>query len=403
MEQEMNSGLDLIMVRFGELGTKGKNEKDFIRALGRNIKEVLKDFKTLKYQIAHDHIYIYLNQENFDDIVPYLTRVPGLSSFSHCIALPRDIEAVKKKALEIVNKVRPKTFKVITKRADKLFYMNSDTVNREVAKYIFENYKGELKVDVHEPELPLHIAIRQDVIYVYDAKIEGCGGYPVGIAGKGLMLLSGGIDSPVASYLMMKRGVKLEFIHFAAPPYTSEKVIVKLHDILRKLNIYQPDFKLYIVPFTDIQKKIYEVAGTSYAITIMRRMFIKIASKVAKGHNDLVLCNGESIGQVASQTLKSMNAIEHDNAYLPIIRPLATYDKTEIIALAKKLDTYDISIRPYEDCCTIFAPKDPTTAPHYDKIEEIESKFDFNPLIDEAIANIRVMHVSKDEDEKDEF
>lgn len=393
---------DLIMVRFGELGTKGKNIKDFIRLLGKNIRYVLKPFSKLTYDIKRDHIYIELNGEDFDAIVPYLQRVPGLSSFSHCFALKRDMNEVKAKALDVAKHSGAKTFKVITKRIDKLFPLTSDEINREVAGVILQNIPG-IKVDVHEPELPLYIMVREDVIYVYDQKIEGCGGYPVGIAGKALMMLSGGIDSPVASYLMLKRGVKLEFIHFAAPPYTSENVIVKLHDILRKLNIYQPDFKVYIVPFTDIQKKIYEVAGTSYAITIMRRMFLRIAGKVAKGHNDLVLANGESIGQVASQTLKSMNAIEHGISYLPVIRPLAAYDKVDIIKIARYLGTYDISIRPYEDCCTIFAPKDPTTAPHFDKIEEIEKKADFDAMIDEAIKNIRIMHVSDEEDSKDEF
>lgn len=393
---------DLIMVRFGELNTKGKNMKDFIKQLGKNIKVVLKGFPTLTYEIRHDHIYIYLGEEDYDLVKERLKKVPGLLSFSLCKGFPRDLEIIKKYALDIASKSDAKTFKVITKRADKLFQYTSDQINREVASLILRNVHN-LKVDVHNPELKININVREDIIYVYSTSEKGIGGYPVGIAGKGLMMLSGGIDSPVAAYLMLKRGLKLECIHFAAPPYTSENVIIKIHDLLRKLNIYQPDFKVYIVPFTDIQKKIYEVAGTSYAITIMRRMMLKIASKIAHRNNDLVLANGESIGQVASQTLKSIVAIEHDNVYMPIIRPLATYDKLDIIDIAKKIDTYDISIRPYEDCCTIFEVKDPTTSPSIEKIKEIESSFDFSPMVDECVKNVKVMHVSEEEDKKDEF
>lgn len=256
----------------------------------------------------------------------------------------------------------------------------------------------DLKVDVHNPELEIRITVRENEAFVYQESIPGLGGYPLGIAGKALMLISGGIDSPVASFLMMKRGVKLEMIHFAAPPYTSEQVLVKIKDIIHKLNVFQPAVKLYIVPFTEIQKKIYEVAGTSYAITIMRRMMLRIAERVARYNRDLVLASGESIGQVASQTLTSMASIE-ECCGLPLIRPLATYDKVDIIKLSKKIDTYDISIRPYEDCCTIFEVRDPTTSPKLDKIREIEAKFDFSQLLDEAYMNIEKVYVKPEEDE----
>jgi thiamine biosynthesis protein ThiI len=387
---------DIVMVRFGELSTKGKNISDFIRKLGDNIRYALKDFANLKIKVEHDHIYIELHGEDFSKVSARLKLVPGLLSFSLVEALPKDIEKVKERGLEMALASHKKTFKVITKRIDKLFPMVSDDINRAVAGRILAN-DPDIKVDVHNPELEIHITVREDVIYMYSDSIMGLGGYPVGVAGKALMMISGGIDSPVASFLMMKRGVKLEMIHFAAPPYTSDQVIVKIKDLCRKLNVFQRDIKVYIVPFTDIQKKIYEVAGTEYAITIMRRMMLRIATIVAHKHRDLVLASGESIGQVASQTLPSMVAIEKGSE-MPIIRPLATYDKLEIIKLAQMIDTYDISIRPYEDCCTIFDVKNPTTCPHIDKCLEIESKFDFNPMILETIKNIETIHVSDSEE-----
>jgi len=389
---------NIVMVRFGELSTKGKNIKDFIKKLAANIKTALYDFKNIKYDVKHDHIYLYLNGENFDIVKEKLQKVPGIMSFSLCEAIDKDIESIKEKALKLVESYHDKTFKIITKRVDKLFPMTSDEINREVAAMILKT-RNDLKVDVHNPDLPLHIQIRENICYMYLTSYKGLGGYPNGIAGKGLMLLSGGIDSPVASYLLMKRGIKLEMIHFAAPPYTSSQVIVKLNDILSQLTIYQPEIKLYIVPFTEIQKKIYEISPRSYAITIMRRKMLDIASRVAFKHNDLVLATGESVGQVASQTLKSIRAIEKD-CTLPIIRPLATYDKVDIIDISNQIGTYDISIRPYEDCCTIFTVKDPTTCPHFDVVNDIESKFDFESMIKQAIDEIEVKTFSYIEKDK---
>lgn len=390
---------NLILVRFGELSTKGHNKNTFIKKLNDNIKQSLKPhFPTLQYEARHDHIYITLNDENYDDVKEYLKKIPGLSSFSLVKAIPNDIEIIAEEALNVAKNSQAKTFKIISKRVNKLFPMHSDEINRYVASKILHN--TDKKVDVHNPELEVRIMVRDAFTYIYCEKEEGLNGYPLGIAGKALMLLSGGIDSPVASYLMMKRGIRLEMIHFAAPPYTSEKVLEKITDLMHKLNVYQPEIKLYIVPFTKIQEKIYEVAGTSYAITIMRRMMLRIAESTAHFNNDLVLATGESVGQVASQTLKSIVAIE-DAIHIPIIRPLATTDKIDIIKISQAIDTYDISIRPYEDCCTIFKVKDPTTCPHMDKIKEIEAKFDFTPLIQEAINNTEKRIISLKE--KDEF
>ncbi len=389
---------DMIIVFFGELSTKGKNIMNFIRLLGKNIRYALRDFKALTFEVRKDHIYILLNGEDYEEIKKKLVKVPGILSFSLAKAIDKDVEKIKEESLKLYQNSGKVTFKVDTKRVDKTFPLHSDELNREVGGYILKNIPTS-KVDVHHPELLIHIAIREEQCYVYGIKDKAMGGYPLGIAGKSMLLISGGIDSPVAAYLMMKRGVKLECVHFAAPPYTSAKVIDKIHDLLHVLNDYQPDIKLYIVPFTDLEKKIYEVAGPSYCVTIMRRMMLRIAEGLAYRHNDLVLSGGESIGQVASQTLPSMKVIEECGT-LPFIRPLATYDKTEIIDIGKKIGTYDISIRPYEDCCTIFEIKDPVTAPHIDKVREIEAAFDYQTMVKDCINNVTSEHVTLDKEEE---
>ena len=389
---------DMIIVFFGELGTKGKNIMDFIRLLGKNTKYALRDFKSLEFEIKKDHIYIHLNDEDFEEVSKKLKKVAGIGSFALAKAVNKDMESISLEASELYKKSNKHTFKVNTKRADKEFPIHSDEVSRKVGGYILK-HNPQAKVDVHHPEISVEVYIRPEAAYVYGIKIKGLGGYPLGIAGKSLCLLSGGIDSPVAAYLMMKRGVKLECIHFAAPPYTSQAVIDKIHDLLHVLNDYQPDIKLYIVPFTNLERKIYEVAGPSYCVTIMRRMMLRIADGVAWKHNDLVLSGGESIGQVASQTLYSMQVIEEVGQH-PFIRPLATYDKMDIIDIAKDIGTYDISIRPYEDCCTIFTLKDPVTHPNLDKVHEIEDSFDWKSMVHECIHNCQVEHISVSQEEE---
>ena len=389
---------DMIIVFFGELGTKGKNIMDFIRLLGKNTKYALRDFKSLEFEIKKDHIYIHLNDEDFEEVSKKLKKVAGIGSFALAKAVNKDMESISMEASKLYKKSNKHTFKVNTKRADKEFPIHSDEVSRKVGGYILK-HNPQAKVDVHHPEISVEVYIRPEAAYVYGIKIKGLGGYPLGIAGKSLCLLSGGIDSPVAAYLMMKRGVKLECIHFAAPPYTSQAVIDKIHDLLHVLNDYQPDIKLYIVPFTNLERKIYEVAGPSYCVTIMRRMMLRIADGVAWKHNDLVLSGGESIGQVASQTLYSMQVIEEVGQH-PFIRPLATYDKMDIIDIAKDIGTYDISIRPYEDCCTIFTLKDPVTHPNLDKVHEIEDSFDWKSMVHDCIHNCQVEHISVSQEEE---
>ena len=385
---------DHIMVRFGELSTKGKNKKEFIRVLARNIRNALSSFSTLEYIVRLDHIYIKLNDNNPDEIISILQGISGIHALSLVLKTDDEISNVKKVALELIKMESGNTFKVHSKRANKKYPIISDQINREVAGEILRNTN--LKVDVHNPDILLSIEMREDGCYIFTKTYKGAGGYPLGVGGKIMHMLSGGIDSPVAAYLLMKRGLRIECIHFASPPYTNIGVIEKLKDILAKLNTYQESIRLNVIPFTKIQEKIYEVADESYAITLMRRMMFRLASELAKRRKCLACSSGESVGQVASQTLESINVI---NAVtnLPILRPVITYDKIDIIELARKIDTYDISIRPYEDCCTIFTPKNPKTKPSLEKVLEYEAKYDFDSLIKEALDNIEVIYSKKED------
>ena len=387
---------DHIMVRFGELNTKGKNKKEFIRTLGVNIKNALKDFDKLSLEVRYDHIYVGLNDTPYQEVLERLQEVSGIYALSLVYRCQKDIEIIKSSALTLIKEEEGKTFKVKVKRGDKTFPLISDEITRIVAGHILRN-SPELKVDVHNPDILLSIEVRQEAAYIFTKTVLGAGGYPLGVGGKTMHMLSGGIDSPVAAYLMMKRGVMIECIHFASPPYTQQAVIYKLEDLLKVLNKYQPRIRLHIVPFTKIQEAIYDNAPESYCITLMRRMMFRLADALAKRRKCPVISSGESIGQVASQTLQSMHVI---NAVTntPIIRPLATSDKTEIIKLSKKIGAYEISIRPYEDCCTIFTPKAPKTMPHLDEVEALEKKFDYDTLIKEALNNIEVKIISPDND-----
>ena len=384
-----------IIVRFGEMSTKGKNKKDFIFALARSIKQNLKSYED-KYSmlVRHDHIYIDLKEENLD-IIKELKEIPGMYSFSLCLKVTddTDLENIEKIALKEIKSEIGKTFKIKTKRVDKSYPYTSDDINREIAGYILQN--SDLKVDVHSPDILFSIEVHSEGFYLFTQTIKGMGGYPKGSIGRGLMMLSGGIDSPVASYLLLKRGVELSFIHFAAPPYTNSGVIQKLEDLLAVLSEYQTKIKLYIIPFTKLQEEIYKYSDVGYPITIMRRMMYRIATKLAKEKHIPVICSGESIGQVASQTLESMNVI-NEVTNMPVIRPLAATDKVDIIQISKDIGTYDISIRPYEDCCTIFAPVKPKTAPHLDVCLEIEKKFDYETLVNECVSNAELKVIKRE-------
>ena len=384
---------DHIMVRFGELSTKGKNKNDFINTLFKNIIHALKDYKSLKFEKRYDHIYVQLNDENPDDVLSRLQDVSGIYALSLVYKCENDINQIKESSLELIKQEEGKTFKVKCKRGNKRFPMISDEITRHVAGNILAN--TDLRVDVHNPDITLSIEVRDEGTYIFTKTILGDGGYPLGVGGKAMMMISGGIDSPVASYLLMKRGVTIECIHFASPPYTSDAVIDKLKDLLHTLNKYQPRIRLHVVPFTNLQVEIYKHANESYAITIMRRMMFRLATILAKRRKCPVIASGESLGQVASQTIQSMNVI-NEVTNMPVIRPCVVMDKTEIIKISKRIGTYDISIRPYEDCCTIFAPKNPKTMPHLDECLKIEESFDYQSLISEAVNNVQVIIIEEE-------
>jgi len=392
-----------ILVRFGELTTKGKNRKLFIQKLYQNTKTALSAFTNLTYQLTYDRLYILLNGEDGDAVCERLKLVFGIHSFSLALKVPSEMEAIKEAAFQLLKETPGDTFKIDTKRNDKSFPIQSQDISRAVAGYIFHHIDREIKVDVHQPQIRIHIEVRPKETYVMNDVIYGAGGYPVGIGGKALLMLSGGIDSPVAGYLTMKRGVMIECIHYASPPYTSDRAREKVLELAQKLTTYAPEIKVHIIPFTDLQLAIYDHTPESYAMTVMRRMMYRIAEKVANEEGCLAIANGESIGQVASQTLESMRTI-NEVINLPVIRPVVCLDKLEIMEIAHRIDTYDISVRPYEDCCTIFTPKQPATKPKAEKARAYEANFDFETMVDECVAKRETIIVKdKIEDQDDLF
>lgn len=391
---------DTVLIRYGELSTKGKNRKDFINRLFHNVKAAFKDIDTLTYRKTHDRIYIDINDLSLDVVKDRLSKVFGISSFSFTKKVETNFETIQDTCLQIAKESNAKTFKMITRRHDKTFPMVSDEINRKIAGHILKN--SDLKVDVHNPDLPIQIEIHSNETYITTEKIQGAGGYPTGINGKVLLMLSGGIDSPVAAYQIMKRGLKVEAIHFASPPYTSEKAKEKVMMLAEKIAQYQEDIKVHIINFTDLQLNIYRIAKDPYAITIMRRMMFRLAQRVANDTNCLAIGTGESIGQVASQTLESMRTI-NDVVSIPVIRPLVCMDKVEIINKAIELGTYEISILPYEDCCTIFDPKNPVTKPTIEKSEFFEEQFDYQTMLDTAIETQEVKSLEFKIDNREDF
>lgn len=384
-----------LLIHFGELSTKGLNKKRFIQQLAKNIRHSLKS-QTLvgSVQTDRDHLYILFDEPT--DILPYvdiLQRISGIQKITPVLRCELDIKKIKEAALTLAKEQDFETFKVACRRANKAFPLDSFGVMREVGGFLLISLKTK-KVDVHNPDLTLNIEIRDDYAYLSFVNYPGCGGYPLGTNGKVLHLLSGGIDSPVAAYLLLRRGILVEMIHFAAPPYTSERVVDKLTSLMKKLNLYQARIRLHIIPFTDLQLSIYKHATEPYCITIMRRMMMKISSRLAYKLGLPAISTGESIGQVASQTLNSMKVI-NEVTNTPIIRPLAVFDKLEIIKISKDIDTYDISIEPYEDCCTIFKPKKPRTNPRSKDCEFYEKQWDYESQIASCLENERIIDVEE--------
>ncbi len=379
----------MILIKYGELTTKKGNRNMFIKILTKNIEEMLREYNV---HIVKNRVRMFIEvlDGKFDEVVLKLQKVFGLHSIVICEKVnTKEIEEIKKISLELLKKEVFHTFKVVTDRADKTYPINSMEVSRQVGGYLLK-YLENKKVDIHHPEMTLHIEIRPDGTYFYTKEIEGIGGYPVGIQGKGMLMLSGGIDSPVALYLALKRGVQIECIYFDSPPHTSLEAKNKVLKLASILNEYSGHIKVHIVPFTKLQEAIFKNCDPTYMITIMRRMMYRISERLAKKRNCKIIINGESIGQVASQTLSSMSVI-NEVTNMPVIRPVACMDKLEIIRLSEKIGTYETSILPYEDCCTIFVPKHPVIHPDLKKAKEMEQTFDYESLIYECIKNVETI------------
>ena len=387
----------VILIKYGELSTKKGNRNFFINTLYNNVKNKLKNFD-VKISKDRARMYIEFRDNELGDIKKNIDKVFGIHKYHIAYIVDTNIDSIKEKALDVISKLNCKTFKVETKRSFKAFEIDSMEISRVVGGYILKNTDN-LTVDVHNPEVVIQIEVREGNSYIYLNSYQGSGGYPVGTQPKGFLMLSGGIDSPVAGYLAMKRGVSLEAVYFEAIPHTSLEARNKVISLTKKLASYTNSINLHIVNFTPIQEAIYKNCRGDYCITIMRRMMYRIMEKLVKSRNGYVIINGESIGQVASQTLVSMSVI-NSVTNVPVIRPVACLDKLEIIDIAQKIDTYETSILPFEDCCTVFVPKHPVINPKLSTAEFEENKFDYNSMIDEAVASINTIKVV-DEVEKE--
>lgn len=389
----------IILIKYGELTTKKDNRSLFINILYENITKALQNFNV---KITKNRVRMFIEtDENIEEIIQILTNIFGIHSIVIAYKVDTDIEKIQTEVLNIVQKIDFKTFKVETKRADKNFKIPSMEMNNILGGLILKN-KENVSVDVHNPEYTLKVEVRENYSYIYAEEINGRGGYPVRVAGKGLLMLSGGIDSPVAGYMAMKRGVKIECIYFESPPHTSEMALNKVKKLVKKLTKFEPEITLHIINFTNIQEEIYKNCDPNYMITIMRRMMYRISEEIMKRRKCLILINGESIGQVASQTLTSMSTI-NNVTNVPVIRPLACFDKLEIIKIAKDIDTYDISTLPYEDCCTIFLPRHPVINPKLTKAIEEEQKINYKKFIEEAVDNANTVVITASESKKYDF
>lgn len=388
----------IILIKYGELTTKKDNRNLFINKIYENLSLALSNYDIT---ITKNRVRMFIDPKDndIDEIISITKNIFGIHSIVVAYKIDSSIDIINSSVLEVIKEVDFNTFKVETDRADKSFPINSMDLSRQLGSLILKNTKDK-KVDVHNPDFLLKIEIRSDYTYIYTKEIKALGGYPVGVAGKGLLMLSGGIDSPVAGYMAMKRGIKLECIYFESPPHTSPQALNKVKKLVSILNKYQPSIKLHIINFTEIQESIYKFIDPTYMITIMRRMMYRISEKVMQNREDLVLINGESVGQVASQTLTSMTVI-NNVTNIPVLRPVACLDKLEIIDIAKKIDTYETSILPYEDCCTIFLPKHPVINPKIEKALEYEKKFDYEALINEAVLKVNTITISKNSNKFD--
>ncbi|WP_086427549.1 tRNA uracil 4-sulfurtransferase ThiI [Staphylococcus cornubiensis] len=398
---------DHILVRYGELTLKGGNRKTFVSQLRSNVKRALMPLKGYEVKANRDRMYIQLTPEaDIEEMMTRISKVFGVHSISPVLKLEKSMEAVYEHARLFAQDYEAgDSFKIEVKRSDKNFEYETFAIQRMVGGEVLKSNKS-LHVDVRQPDHEIKVEVRLDAIYMYDRIIPAIGGLPVGTGGKTLLMLSGGIDSPVAGMEVMRRGVTIEAIHFHSPPFTSEKAKEKVIELTRIMAERVGSIRLHIVPFTEVQKQIHKVVHERYTMTSTRRMMLRIADKVVHQIGADAIVNGENLGQVASQTLKSMYAI---NAVTntPILRPLLSLDKEEIVKKAKAIGTFETSIQPYEDCCTIFTPKNPVTEPQFEKVLQYESGFDFEEMIDRAVDNIETIVIDKNyqihQDEQNEW
>jgi thiamine biosynthesis protein ThiI len=385
---------NVILIRYGELALKGKNQRQFVDQLMRNIRNKLTKFPGTTVTREQGRLFVELAEQQADPIISALQTVFGIVSISPAIRIATDLASIEQTSAKVYEAYpTAKTFKVSSKRADKRFPMGSMELSGHIGGYILSQFP-DAKVDVHNPELEIKIEVRNKGTYLYGKEVACIGGLPVGTSGRVLLMLSGGIDSPVAGYLSLKRGAELHAIHFHSHPFTSERAKQKVFDLAETLTTYGGKIRLYVVPFTHIQTEIRKHCYENYSITIMRRMMLRIAEQIARQHEAKAIVTGESLGQVASQTLESLQAI-NAVSHFPILRPLISLDKTEIMDIAKQIDTYETSILPYEDCCTIFVPKQPKTKPTIAVCEQEEAKLDVEGLVAEAVAGVEIVDFPK--------
>lgn len=390
---------ELILIRYGDLVLKGRNQKYFIKLVNDLIKEKLSGL-AVGFDFRHDRAYVILDGVSHLEVISRLQYVTGLYSYSLVSKCDLDYEIIATTAIDMINEKigdRETSFKVETKRADKTITETSMEISKLVSRKVLFRMPN-LKVDVHNPDTILHIEARNDGAYLFLDQVMGTGGFPVPVGGKALVLLSGGIDSPVAAYLAMKKGIEVECVHFESTPLTSIESVQKVIDIARILARYLPGnrIRLHLVPFTNIHERLLTEVPEAYLITLMRRMMVRIANGILKETEALAIITGDSIGQVASQTLESLRAIQNVTDQV-IIRPLASYDKVDIMALAKKLGTIEISNRPFSDCCAVYVPKSPVIRPEISRAEKYEEKLEYMPMVKQAIADRKTITIAADD------
>ncbi|MEZ7775663.1 tRNA uracil 4-sulfurtransferase ThiI [Granulicatella sp. 20925_1_45] len=383
-----------ILIRYGELSTKGRNKKMFTQKLASNIKKALVDFPQVKVIPDYDFMYLDLHEAPEEAVIEKVKPIFGIQSISPVYIVEKDMEVAKKVVLDLLSQedLEGKTFKIMTRRSDHTFEMDTNQINLFLGDAVLEAFP-DIKVQLKQPDITVRIDVRREHLMVSLKTIQGAGGLPVGTSGRVMLMLSGGIDSPVAGYLAMKRGMEIQCVHFASPPYTSPQALEKTKLLAAKIARFGGSIQFLTVPFSRIQEEIKKSVPEAYLMTIMRRFMLRITDQLRENARALAIANGESVGQVASQTLDSMVAI-NDVTNTPIIRPVATMDKLDIIKVAEEIDTFELSIQPFEDCCTVFAPPSPKTKPKLEKARQYEARLDIEGLIKEAVEGTVIEEIT---------